>query len=274
LPRSSRTGTLTWVLSEQDLIATAAGLAIAGKTPVAAAFAVFLMRGWEQIRNLAARDRLNVKLIGTHAGLSPHMDGSSHQSLEDIALMRSIPGMTVVVPADAYSTFQLTVKAVKGHRGPLYMRLGRDNAPAVYRGDEELRIGGSTVPREGCDVTIMACGSSVGLALETARLLERTGIEAEVIDLYTVKPLDVRTVAGSVRKTGVAVTIESHNVVGGLGSAVAEVITDYAPARLVRLGVAERFGESARSYRELLEYFRLTPRWLAKKVLEMVRRDA
>ena len=170
-------------ISEQDLISTAAGLAIAGKIPVATAFAMFLLRGWEQVRNTIARDRLNVKIVGTHAGLSAHIDGSSHQCLEDIAVMRVIPNMTVIVPADAVATYNLMFKIVEEHKGPLYMRLGRDNSPKIYEEHDELSIGKAEILEDGRDITIFACGPAVGLALEVSKYMKRMNISVEVIDV-------------------------------------------------------------------------------------------
>uniref|UniRef100_A0A7J3ZIQ2 2-oxoacid oxidoreductase (ferredoxin) n=1 Tax=Fervidicoccus fontis TaxID=683846 RepID=A0A7J3ZIQ2_9CREN len=247
-------------ISEQDLVSTAAGLAIAGLTPVAAAFAIFLMRAWEQTRNTIARDRLNVKLVGTHAGLSAHYDGSSHQSLEDISLMRAIPGMTVVVPADFLATYELTIKAVEEHKGPLYMRLGRDNAPRVYSETGSLELGRVSPLVDGFDLTVIACGPSVAVALEVSRLGKQQGLGIEVLDAHTVKPLDEAGILKSVRKTGRVVTIEEHNIIGGLGSAIAELLAENYPVPLLRVGVRDSFGVSARSYEELLEFFKLTPK--------------
>ena len=247
-------------ISEQDLVSTAAGLAIAGLTPVASAFAIFLMRAWEQIRNTVARDRLNVKLVGTHAGLSAYYDGSSHQSLEDISLMRAIPGMTVIVPADDTATYKLTIKAVEEHKGPLYMRLGRENAPKVYSEEDTLELGKTNTLVEGFDLTVIACGPSVAIALEISKLAKQHGLSVEVLDVHTIKPLDESSILKSVRRTGRVVTIEEHNVIGGLGSAVAELLAEKYPVPLLRVGVRDSFGTSARSYEELLEFFKLTPK--------------
>ena len=253
-------------ISEQDLVATAAGLAIAGKIPVAAAFAMFLMRAWEQIRNTIARDGLNVKLVGTHSGLSAHLDGSSHQSLEDLAVMRALPRLTVVVPADAVAVRSLTRQAVLEHKGPLYMRLGRDNAPRVYREGEELRIGGASVLEDPGDVVIFACGPMVSVALEASRILARRGLRVGVVDVYTLKPLDEETILRQAGKAGLVVTLEEHRVVGGLGSAIAELLAEKLPRRVLRLGVGEAFGTSARSYGQLLEYMKLAPTHVARAV--------
>ncbi len=254
-------------ISEQDLISTAAGLAIAGKIPVATAFAMFLLRGWEQIRNTIARDQLNVKIVGTHAGLSAYIDGSSHQCLEDIAVMRVIPNMSVIVPADAVATYNLTFKAIEEHRGPLYMRLGRDNSPRIYGNNDELLIGKAKILEEGEDITLLACGSAVGLALEVSKCMKKMGISAEVIDVYTIKPLDSSTILRSIRKTGRAATIEEHSIIGGLGSAVSEVLSETYPVRITRIGIKDTFGTSARNYSDLLSFFELTVQHIIKKIL-------
>ena len=261
-------------ISEQDMVSTAAGLAIAGKKPLASTFAVFLLRAWEQIRNTVARDRLNVKLVGTHAGLSPIGDGASHQALEDVAALRGIPGMTIVSPADAEATRVLLRHLVKSHRGPAYMRLGRDNAIPVYTGEEArlLRLGEPQVVVEGGDVVLFATGPMVGVAVMASKLLGEAGIGAGVVDVHTLKPLSPRVV-DMARGTALAVSLEEHNVIGGLGSALAEAFSanPRSVPPLLRLGVVERFGTAARDYWEVLEFFRLTPRWVAKRVLEEVR---
>ncbi|WP_460124394.1 transketolase family protein [Stetteria hydrogenophila] len=253
-------------ISEQDLVDTAAGLAIAGKIPVAAAFAMFLMRAWEQVRNTIARDGLNVKLVGTHAGLQDYMDGASHQAFEDVALMRTLPGFAVLVPADEAAVRALVLEAVLNHKGPVYLRLGRDDAPVVYEEGEEFRVGGSKVLIDAVDAVIYAYGPMVGVALEAARILRRQGIHAGVVDVYTVKPIDRETVVRQARKAGLVFTLEDHSVYGGLGSAVAEVLSEEAPTRVVRIGVRDSFGTSARSYPELLEYMGLTPERMAERV--------
>ncbi|MEB3780920.1 MAG: transketolase family protein [Desulfurococcales archaeon] len=257
-------------ISEQDLVDTAAGLAIAGKTPVAAAFSMFMLRAFEQIRNTVARDSLNVKLVGTHSGLSAVIDGASHQSLEDLAVYRAIPNMTVVSPADAIATRILVSRAIEEHRGPLYMRLGRDNAFRVYDDSEDFRIGGFRVIRDGSDVMILSIGPMVWVSLQASEILMAKGIDAGVVDVYTLKPLDRRGIVKVVSRTGLVVTVEEHNIIGGLGSAIAEVLAEEKPSKMLRIGVNDSFGSSARSYDELLEFFGLTPKAVAKRILEVV----
>ena len=259
-------------ISEQDLVGTAAGLAVAGKIPVAAAFAVFLMRAWEQIRNTVARDGLNVKLVGTHSGLSDYMDGSSHQCLEDIALTRVLPGFTVVAPADTVATKKIVLEVVLEHKGPVYVRLGRDNAHKIYDSSEEFPIGGSNTLRDGSDVVVFSYGAMLGVALEAARVLEEKGVSIGVVDVYTLKPLDVDNVIRLARRANLVVTLEDHSVHGGLGSIIAETLAEHAPRKLVRIGVRDRFGASSRSYVELLEYMGLTPDKVASRIMEALRR--
>ncbi len=253
-------------ISEQDLVAMAAGMAIAGKIPVAAAFAMFLMRAWEQVRNTIARDGLNVKLVGTHAGLSDFMDGASHQALEDVALMRTLPRFTVLAPADARATRELVLEAILSHRGPVYIRLGRDNAPVIYSEGEEFPIGGSKVLEDAVDVAVFSYGPMLGVAAEAVRILRRQDIHAGLVDVYSIKPLDKDTIARQSAKASLVVTVEDHRVHGGLGSAVAEVLAETTPKRILRIGVADAFGASARSYEQLLEYMDLTPERIASRI--------
>ena len=255
-------------ISEQDLVSTAAGLAIAGKTPVAAAFSMFLMRAWEQIRNTIARDGLNVKLVGTHSGLSDYMDGASHQSFEDIALTRVLPGFTVLVPSDPVATRDLVARALLEHRGPVYIRLGRDNAPEIYERGEEFPIGGAKVLEDAGDIAIFSAGAMTGVAVEVAERLRGKGYRAGVVDVYSVKPVDRDTIVRQAVKAGLAVTIEDHSIHGGLGSLVAEILSETRPVRVVRIGVEDSFGASARSYKRLLDHMGLTPEKISSLLIE------
>jgi len=254
-------------ISEQDLISTAAGFAIAGKIPVASAFAAFMMRAWEQIRNTVARDNLNVKIITTHSGFSDFMDGSSHQCLEDIALMRVLPNMKVLVPADAHATGVLLKQMVEGE-GPFYMRLGRDYTVKVYNG-EELEIGKAEILREGEDVFLIACGFMVSVALEVAEKLK--DLSVGVADFHTIKPFDENTLLKIAKKANLIVTLEEHSISGGLGGAVAEVLSEKMPKRVIRIG-AEEFGRSSRDYLALLDFHGLSADKIAKRVVEVVGR--
>ncbi|MEB3859994.1 MAG: transketolase family protein [Desulfurococcales archaeon] len=257
-------------ISEQDLIGTAAGMAVAGLRPVAVAFSSFIMRAWEQIRNTISRDSLDVTIVGTHAGLSDYMDGSSHQALEDIALMRVLPGFTVAVPADEVATYALTRALIEESRGPSYMRIGRDNAPKVYERGEEFKIGECKVHEDGSDAVIMAIGPMVGAAMEVSRILGKRGLSVGVVDVYSIKPVDEHCIVKKAKDSGLVVTLEEHNVHAGLGGLVAEILSEKLPRRIYRIGVRDRFGTSARSYEELLRFMGLDPCSVAKSLTEVL----
>lgn len=250
-------------ISEQDMVGVAAGLALEGFIPLVTGFAMFVLRAWEQVRNTIARDGLNVKIVATHAGLSDFADGSSHQCLEDIALMRVLPGMKVVVPSDPVSARSLLEQILEVD-GPCYMRLGRDYSPKIYDREEDVVFGKANVLAEGDDVTIVACGLTVHLALKAREMLLEGGVRAAVVDLHTIKPLDSRILDVCGRSDKV-VTVEEHNVLGGMGSAVCELLSEHG-FRVKRFGVSDRFGESSRDYAGLLQKFELDAESLAKKV--------
>ncbi len=241
-------------IAEQNMIDVAAGLSLTGKVAFTGSFAVFgTGRAYDQIRNTVCYSNLNVKIAPTHAGISVGPDGGSHQMLEDIALMRVLPGMRVFVPADyaaAYAALKLAAKTP----GPVYVRMGRAAVPCVYDSNVELEIGRAYVLREGTDVTIIACGVEIREALLAAEQLAEEGISAEVIDAFSVKPLDEETILASVKKTGRVVVAEEHSVIGGLGSAVAELLGAKAPCPIAFVGVRDRFGKSG-EFEELLSYF-------------------
>lgn len=231
-------------IAEQDMIGVAAGLAASGKTVFASTFAVFATgRCWEQIRLGCAYPKLNVKIVSTHCGISVGADGASHQALEDISIMRSLPNMTVVSPADAYEAYAATL-ALADCKGPCYMRLGRADVPVLFDEDVEFEIGRARRMRSGSDVSLIGTGQMVSLCLDAADMLESEGISADVINMSTIKPLDGTAVMESVSKTGCAVTAEEHSVIGGLGSAVAELLSENMPAPVVRIGTRDTFGES------------------------------
>lgn len=257
-------------VSEQDLVGVAAGMAIAGLRPVASTFSMFMMRAWEQIRNTISRDRLNVKLVATHSGLSAHMDGPSHQSLEDLALMRVLPGMAVVVPADDVATYRVVVDLVRHHKGPAYVRLGRDNARRIYGDREfEFKLGGSTVLVDPEDLVIYAVGPMVYAALEAAKTLRREGIRAGVVDLYSIKPLDADFIVKIASHCSLSVTVEEHRVAGGLGSAVSEVLSERRPSRVVKIGFDnESFASSSHTYEELIRHSALDPDSIARRIVK------
>lgn len=246
-------------IAEQNLMGTAAGFATGGKVPFASTFALFATgRAYEPIRNIIAYPRLNVKIAATHAGLSVGEDGASHQCLEDIALMRVIPNMVVICPADGVET-EAVVRAAAQYNGPVYIRLGRAKVPVVFsKGDYNFQWGKGILLREGKDVAIIATGMMVSMALEAADCLKESGISARVIDIHTIKPLDRQLIKEAASDTGAIVTAEEHSIIGGLGSAVAEVLCEEMPVPVIRVGTRDTFGESGTA-EELLIKYGLTP---------------
>ena len=260
-------------IAEQNLMGTAAGFALAGKIPCASTFAVFAVgRAFDQVRNSIAYPALNVKIVASHAGITVGEDGASHQSVEDISLMRSLPNMTVIVPADATETARAVEAAVE-YRGPVYIRLGRPAVPVLFGADYEFRIGRAAVLREGEDAVIFATGIMVYESLKAAVLLAEEGTETAVVNVSTIKPLDEQTVINWARKAGAVVTAEEHSIYGGLGSAVAEVLGENCPVPLERVGIRDRFGESG-SPDKLLEAFGLTAPHIAQAVRRVRERRA
>ncbi len=244
-------------IAEQNMIGTAAGLAVEGKVAFTGSFAVFATgRAYDQIRNTVCYSNLDVKVAPTHSGITVGPDGGSHQMLEDIALMRVLPGMRVLVPADAVAA-RGAIRVAATTPGPFYIRLGRAAVPVIYDDDYTFELGRARVLREGSHVTLAACGVMVEQALAAAGQLELEGINAEVIDVSTIKPFDTATLVASALKTGVVVTCEEHSIIGGLGSAVAEALGEHAPVPLARVGVRDVFGTSGEPA-ELMEHFGLT----------------
>jgi len=244
-------------IAEQDMIGTAAGLAASGKIAFASTFAVFASgRAFDQVRNAVCYSRLSVKICATHAGLTVGEDGASHQSIEDIALMRAVPNMTVLVPSDAVQT-AWAVNAAAALDGPVYMRLGRAPVPVIYGEGQEFAIGKAQTVRAGNDVTIITCGIMVSRALAAAGALADQGISARVLDMHTVKPLDIDAVVAAAAETGAIVTAEEHSIIGGLGGAVCEAVCESHPAPVVRVGVRDQFGKSGKPD-ELLAAYGLT----------------
>ena len=256
-------------IAEQDMIGVASGLAASGKTVFASTFAVFATgRCWEQIRLAVAYPKQNVKIVSTHCGISVGEDGASHQALEDIAIMRAIPNMVVISPADAHQAYAATM-AIAEERGPCYMRLGRADFPLIYPEDVKFEIGKADILREGSDVTLIGTGQMVSYCLDAAKALSEEGISAEVINISTIKPLDADAVIGSVKKTGCAVTAEEHSIIGGLGSAVAEEISESCPVPLVRVGTKDTFGESGKA-EMLMEKYGLTAKDIVKAAKDSI----
>jgi len=239
---------------EQLLVAMSAGLALAGKIPFAAAYAVFSPgRSWEMVRTNVCINNANVKIVGSHAGVTTGPDGATHQALEDIALTRSLPNMTVIVPADAIEAKKATVAAA-AKAGPVYLRLSREPSPIVTDEKTPFEIGRANVLREGTDVAIIACGLMVPAALAAAELLAKKGTSALVINCHTIKPLDEKAVVAAAQKCGAVVTAEEHQVAGGLGSAVAELLGRQCPVPMELVGVQDRFGQSGEAAELLVEY--------------------
>ena len=259
----------TMGVSEQDMMATAAGFALTGKRPFASTFAVFATgRAWEHVRQSIAFPNLNVKIVATHAGLTVGEDGATHQALEDICLMRVLPNMKVIVPADAVETKQ-AIKAVFEDYGPVYVRLARAKFPTIFNDKYEFKIGKAQILRDGGDVAILAAGIMVNEALEASRMLEKEGVDACVVNVSTVKPIDTDTIVNVARKTGYVITIEDHNIIGGLGGAVAEVLSENCPVPLKRMGMQDRFGRSGDGLK-LLEYFGLKAKNIVQSVHEVM----
>lgn len=243
-------------IAEQNMVDVAAGLAVTGHIAYTGSFAVFgTGRVYDQIRNTVCYSKLDVKIAPTHAGISVGPDGGSHQMLEDISLMRGLPNMRVLVPAD-YASARAALRLAAKTPGPVYVRMGRASVPCVYADDVELEIGRAYILREGADATVVACGVEVEQALKAADMLATEGISIEVVDAFSVKPLDEETILTSVSKTGCAVVAEEHSVVGGLGSAVAETLVSRHPAPMEFVGMRDVFGKSG-EFEELLDYFNM-----------------
>lgn len=261
-------------IAEANMMGIAAGLAAAGKIPYASTFCVFAsMRACEQVRNSIAYPRLNVKIVATNAGIEIGADGVTHQAIEDIAIMRAIPNVAVVVPSDPVVTAKV-VHLAADFEGPMYVRLGRQPTPTLYSDDLKLEIGKAITVKEGDTVTLVAVGNMVWRALAAAEILAGEGVAARVLDMYTVKPIDVATLVKAAEETGCIVTAEDHNVLGGLGGAVAEVLSSESPVPLVRVGLQDTFAQSG-DPDELLQFYGLTAEHIAAAARQaMKRRDS
>jgi len=256
-------------VAEQDMFSTAAGLALSGKIPFCSTFGCFASgRAWDQLRVSVCYMNLNVKVGASHGGISVGEDGATHQALEDVSLMRALPNMTVVVPCDYLEAKKATIQAA-ALRGPVYLRFGRENAPIITKEEDVFKIGKAVKLREGKDVTIIACGIMVNAALEAAELLKKENISAEVINMHTIKPIDKDAILESAKKTKAVVTAEEHTIMGGLGSAVSEVLSQNFPVPLRMVGTKDKFGESGKPS-ELLKAFGLTFEDIAKKAREVI----
>ncbi len=244
-------------IAEQNMMGMAAGLAAAGKVVFASSFAIFATgRAFEQVRNSIAYAKLNVKICATHSGITVGEDGGSHQSVEDIAIMRSIPNLTVIVPSDGVST-RLALFKLYEHQGPVYLRLGRPALPVIYQDNLDFKIGRGIELREGRDASIIACGTMVSLALQAAESLAVEGIQVSVVDMHSIKPLDKDLIVRMAQDTGAILTAEEHSIIGGLGSAVCEVVSENYPVPVIRMGINDVFGQSG-TPDELMQYYGLT----------------
>ena len=252
-------------INEADLISTAAGLALSGKIAFASSFAAFITNNaFDQLKMSVCYSNANVKVIGSHGGLITGQDGPSAQAIMDVSIMRTLPGMAVIVPADYYETKKAT-HAIAKHVGPCYLRTTREGIPVLFDDSCEFEIGKAQVLEEGADVCIVACGAMVSEALEARKLLSQKKISVSVINSPSIKPLDSKTILKAASKSNLVVSCEDHSIIGGLGSAVAETLSENQPKKLVRIGVRDVFGESGRA-RELLEKYSMDSKAIAKAV--------
>lgn len=241
-------------IAEADMIGTAAGLAACGKVPFASTFSVFATgRAFDQVRNSVCYPNLNVKIVGTHAGITVGEDGGTHQAIEDIALMRSLPNMSIVVPSDDVEA-RAAVLAAAAYKGPMYLRMARVASPTYHNDSYVFTLGKGEIIREGSDLTIITCGLMVMKAMEAAEQLAKEGVSVRVINMHTIKPLDHKLVIESAEKTGKIITVEEANILGGLGSAVCETVSEYCPVPVKRIGVRDIFGKSGNPDKLLQEY--------------------
>lgn len=252
-------------IAEQDMVSIAAGLASCGMIPFVASFAVFTsMRALDQVRNMICYNNYSVKVIGTHAGIETGYDGATHQAIEDIAIMRAIPKIRVLVPSTPNMTAALT-KLMAQTDGPFYMRFGREPNQEYYAEDTAFGLGGSHTLRDGGQLTVMACGRMVDFAVKAADVLAAEGIKVRVVDMYSIKPIDQRAIELAVKETGGILTVEDHNIIGGLGGAVSEYTAEHCPCKISRMGMDDEFGRSG-TCDELFEKYQLTPESIAERV--------
>lgn len=259
-------------IAEQNMLATAAGLASEGKIPFVASFAVFVTgRTYDQIRNGICYPNFNVKIVGTHGGVTVGEDGATHQALEDISLMRGLPHMTVIVPADCKEC-QEAIKYATLHEGPTYIRIPRSNVPDIFDENYSFNIHKAVVVEEGTDVSVFTNGETLAEVLLAAEELKKDNISLEVINVPVVKPLDFQTVIESVKKTKFAITVENHSIIGGLGSAICETLADKLPSKVYRFGIHDEFGQSGKA-KELIEYYGLDSKTLAKRIRAIIKKE-
>jgi transketolase len=260
-------------IAEQNMMGMAAGMAASGKVPFASSFAIFATgRAFEQVRNSIAYPHLNVKVCATHAGLTVGEDGGSHQAIEDIAVMRSLPNMTVVVPADGVSTRKM-MQNLYHREGPAYLRLGRPSVPIIYDEKDQIEIGKGNLLREGNDAAIIACGIMVAKALQAADILAQSGIQVAVADMHTIKPLDEELILKLAGQCGAILTVEEHTIIGGLGSAVCETVSEKLPVPVLRMGIADIFGQSG-TPDQLLEHYGLTTEHIVQNIHKLLEKPS
>jgi len=252
-------------IAEQNMISTAAGMATCGKIPYASTFAVFAAgRAYDQIRNSVCYPKLNVKICATHAGITVGEDGATHQMIEDISLMRTLPNMTVISTSDDLQT-KWAVKEISKVNGPVYLRLSRFATPIIYDENQKFEIGKAVQIGDGTDATIFATGVTVSEAIMAQRILKEKGINVRVIDVHTIKPIDKEMIVKCAKETKKLISIEDHNIIGGLGSAISEVLTDECPTKLIRIGIKDTFGKSGKAI-ELMKYFGITAEDLVRQM--------
>lgn len=259
-------------IAEQDMAATAAGLASEGKVPFISSFAMFATgRTYDQIRNAICYPHFNVKIVGTHCGVTVGEDGATHQALEDISLMRSIPNMTVIAPADCRECEEV-IKYASFHDGPMYIRIARSNVVDVFDEHYHFNIHKAVIMKEGSDISLFTHGETLAETILAAEELENEGISVEVINVPVIKPLDFQTVIESIEKTKFAITVENHSIIGGLGSAICETIASRKPAKIYRIGIHDEFGQSG-SAEDLLEYYGLDAKTLVKRIRTLYKKE-
>lgn len=260
-------------IAEQNMIGVAAGLSTVGKIPFASTFACFAsMRACEIIRTSVAYPKLNVKIVVSYGGLSGGKNGPTHLALEDIAIMRSIPNMIVIEPADVIET-ELVIRAIVEYKGPVYVRLGREKEPQIFKESHKFKIGKGVVIKDGTDITIIAIGMMVARTLNSAEILEKQGISVRVINMSTIKPIDEDIIIESANKTGAIVTVEEHNIIGGLGDAVGSVLVENIPVPLRRIGIKDTFTESGEN-EDLRKKYGLTAEHIVEVVKEILKRKS
>ena len=256
-------------VAEQDMFGTAAGFALMGKTPFACTFGVFASgRAWDQIRVSIAYMNLNVKIIGTHGGVSVGPDGATHQALEEISLMRIMPNMTVIVPCDALEAKRATIESAS-HKGPVYIRFGRSGAPLITKETDNFKIGKANVIKEGSDISIFACGQMVYESMLACDELKKDGINARLVNMHTPKPIDKDCIIKCAKETGAIVAVEEHTIAGGFGSAIAEVVVENNPVPIKFVGIRDKFGQSGEPD-ELFEHFGLKSKNIVKAAKEAI----